>query len=118
MPEVFSVPIFFIVFREALETVIIVSVLLAFLKQTLDGPISDPVIYRKLRNQVWWGLGLGVLVTLVIGGGLIGAFYGLGKNRWSDAEYYWEASFAIVASVIITIVSSNSLHTTEPQVLI
>jgi high-affinity iron transporter len=36
--DVFAVPVFLVVFRETLETVIIVSVLLAFLKQTLDGP--------------------------------------------------------------------------------
>lgn len=51
MVNVFAPPIFFIVFRETLETVIIVSVLLSFLKQQL-GPDRDPVVYRKLRKQV------------------------------------------------------------------
>jgi high-affinity Fe2+/Pb2+ permease len=50
--QVFSVPVFFVVFRETLETVIIVSVLLAFLKQTLDGPNSDKKVYKKLVRQV------------------------------------------------------------------
>jgi high-affinity iron transporter len=50
--NVFAVPVFFVVFRESLETVVIVSVLLAFLKQTLDGPNSDPVVYKKLVKQV------------------------------------------------------------------
>lgn len=50
--QVFSVPVFFVVFRETLETVIIVSVLLAFLKQTLDGPNADKRVYRKLVRQV------------------------------------------------------------------
>jgi high-affinity iron transporter len=50
--QVFSVPVFFVVFRETLETVIIVSVLLAFLKQTLDGPASDKRVYKKLVRQV------------------------------------------------------------------
>lgn len=50
--DVFSVPVFLIVFRETLETVIIVSVLLAFLKQTLDGPNRDVKVYKKLRRQV------------------------------------------------------------------
>lgn len=50
--NVFAVPVFFVVFRETLETAIIVSVLLAFLKQTLDGPESDQTIYKKLRKQV------------------------------------------------------------------
>lgn len=50
--NVFAVPVFLIVFRETLETAIIVSVLLAFLKQTLDGPDRDVVVYKKLRRQV------------------------------------------------------------------
>lgn len=50
--DVFAVPVFFVVFRETLETVIIVSVLLAFLKQTLDGPSRDVVVYKKLVRQV------------------------------------------------------------------
>ena len=43
--------VFFILFRETLETSIIVSVLLAFLKQTL-GHDSDLATYKKLRRQV------------------------------------------------------------------
>jgi high-affinity iron transporter len=43
--------VFFIVFRETLETSIIVSVLLAFLKQTL-GPEMDAATYKKLVRQV------------------------------------------------------------------
>lgn len=43
--------VFFICLRETLETSIIVSVLLAFLKQTL-GPDRDPAIYKRLVRQV------------------------------------------------------------------
>ena len=50
--DVFSVPVFLVVFRETLETVIIVSVLLAFLKQTLGGPETDLKTYKTLRRQV------------------------------------------------------------------
>lgn len=50
--NVFAVPVFLVVFRETLETVIIVSVLLAFLKQTLHGPENDPKIYKALVKQV------------------------------------------------------------------
>lgn len=50
--ELFSVPIFVVVFRETLETAIIVSVLLAFLKQTLEGSQRDAKVYQALRKQV------------------------------------------------------------------
>ena len=43
--------VFFICFRETLETSIIVSVLLAFLNQTL-GHDQDLATYRKLKRQV------------------------------------------------------------------
>lgn len=76
--NVFAVPIFFICLREALECSIIISVLLSFLKQTL-GSEQDPSAYKKLRNQVWWGVGLGLVICLIIGGAFIGAFYGLGE---------------------------------------
>lgn len=51
MADVFAVPVFFIVFRETLETSLVVSILLAFLKQQL-GPEQDAKTYKKLRNQV------------------------------------------------------------------
>ena len=51
MVNVFAVPIFFIVFRETTETSIIVSVLLAFIRQQL-GLEQDKSLYRKLQKQV------------------------------------------------------------------
>jgi Iron permease FTR1 family len=51
MVNVFAVPVFFIVLRETTETSIIVSVLLAFLKQQI-GPHHDKALYRKLQKQV------------------------------------------------------------------
>lgn len=51
MVNVFAIPVFFIVFRETTETSIIVSVLLAFLKQQI-GPDNDRVLYKKLKRQV------------------------------------------------------------------
>ena len=50
--DVFSVPVFLVVFRETLETVIILSVLLAFLKQTLDRPDESRAGYKFLVKQV------------------------------------------------------------------
>jgi high-affinity iron transporter len=55
--DVFALPVFLIVFRETLETAIIVSVLLAFLKQTLGQPEQDAVVYKKLVKQVSCFLG-------------------------------------------------------------
>lgn len=47
--------VFFICFRETLETSIVVSILLAFIKQHL-GPDKDVMVYKKLRKQVSYTL--------------------------------------------------------------
>lgn len=53
MPELFDVPVFFIIFRETLETAVVISVLLANLQGTFgEGETRDDVLYRKLRKQV------------------------------------------------------------------
>ncbi|KAK5945833.1 high-affinity iron permease [Knufia obscura] len=114
MVNVFAVPIFFILFRETLETVIIVSVLLSFLKQQL-GPDRDPVIYKKLRKQVWLGTLVGLAICIVIGCGMIGAFYGLGTDKWASTEDIWEGVFSIIASLVISIMGAALLRVSKLQ---
>lgn len=103
MTNVFGVQVFFIVFRECLEAVIIVSVLLAFLKQSLGQPHQDQAIYKRLVRQVWAGSLGGILIALIIGGAFIGVFYGLGHDLWAESEDLWEGIFYLIASIIITI---------------
>ncbi|CAK7563573.1 MAG: high-affinity iron permease [Sporothrix epigloea] len=101
--NVFAVQIFFIVFREVLEAVIVLSVLFSFLKQILGGPDQDPVLYKRMRKQVWYGAFCGVGVCLIIGGAFIGVFYGLQRDIWASAEELWEGIFYLIATVIITV---------------
>lgn len=103
MANVFAVQIFFIVFRECLEAIIVLSVLFSFLKQCLGQPGQDPIIYKRLRRQVWLGASSGVGICLVIGGAFIGVFYGLGRDIWASSEDLWEGIFYLIATVIITI---------------
>lgn len=105
---------FFICFRESLETAIIISVLLAFLKQTL-GTTADQSIHKRLVKQVWWGVGLGLLICLIIGGAFIGTFYGLGKNHFGVTEDLWEGSFGLVAAIIITLMGAALLRVSKLQ---
>ncbi len=101
--NVFAVQIFFIVFRECLEAVIILSVLFSFLKQVMGGPDQDHAVYKKLVKQVWYGAGAGILICLILGGAFIGAFYGLGKDIWANTEDLWEGIFYLIATIIITV---------------
>lgn len=66
-------------------------------------------------RQVWIGTALGLLLVLIIAGGIIGVFYGAGKDKWTGIEYYWEGSFAIFASVIITVMGAALLRVSKMQ---
>ncbi|KAF2469773.1 plasma membrane iron permease [Lindgomyces ingoldianus] len=114
MPNVFAVPVFFICFRECLETSIIVSVLLAFLKQSL-GPEHDAAVRKRLVRQIWLGVILGLFICVVIGAGLIGAFYKAGKQAFDAAEFLWEGIFALIASIIITLMGAALLRVNKMQ---
>ncbi|CAM1503940.1 Fc.00g015310.m01.CDS01 [Cosmosporella sp. VM-42] len=113
--DVFAVPVFLVVFRETLETVIIVSVLLAFLKQTLGGPNGDVAVYKRLRRQVWLGTGIGFFICMVVAAALIGVFYTVGSNSWEKNEHYYEGAFCLFASIIITIMGAALLRVGKMQ---
>ena len=94
---------------------IVVSILLSFLKQNLGSQKEDPQVYKKLRRQVWLGTIIGLVICIVVGCGLIGAFYGLGKDKWANTENVWEGVFALIASVIITIMGAALLRVSKMQ---
>jgi len=52
---------------------------------------------------------------LIVGGGLIGAFYGLKKDKWANTENYWEGSFAIFASLVIGVMGAALLRVSKMQ---
>ncbi|ODQ66373.1 iron permease FTR1 [Nadsonia fulvescens var. elongata DSM 6958] len=110
MAGVFSVEVFFVLFRESLEASIILSVLLAFLKQGFSGSGSDQVVYKSLVKQVWYGAAAGLFICLIIGGTFIGVFYSLGNDLWAKSEDLWEGIFSLVATVLITIMGLAMLR--------
>lgn len=96
------------------ECSIIVSVLLAFLKQTL-GHEENQNIRKRLVRQIWWGVGIGFVICLIVGGGMIGGFYALGKDTFGKTEDLWEGSFAILASFIISLMGAALLRVSKLQ---
>ena len=111
--KVFSVAVFFVVFRECLEAVVIISVLLSFLDQSIGS--KDPLLLRKLRKQVWIGVALGFIICLAIGCGFIGAYYSLQKDIFGSAEDLWEAIFCLIATVMITMMGIPMLRMNKMQ---
>ena len=58
---------------------------------------------------------LGLVICICIGAGMIGAFYGLGKNHWAGSENIWEGTFGVVASIIISIMGAALLRVSKLQ---
>lgn len=127
--EIFSIQIFFIIFRETLETAIIISVLLSFINKNNPQPVEASgdeseeslaerrakvehvkLVNRGLRLQVWLGAICGLLVCLVIGIVFITLFYFVEKDLWSYTERLWEGIFSLLSSVIITIMGIGLLR--------
>ncbi|KAI8913190.1 iron permease FTR1/Fip1/EfeU [Gorgonomyces haynaldii] len=92
--SLFSVPLFFVIFREALEVAIILSVLLSFLGR-LEGNT------RTLSKMVWIGTGTAFVLCLAIGGALIGVWYTYGRNLFEENEMLIEGILMLIASVFI-----------------
>ncbi|KAF9164967.1 hypothetical protein DFQ26_000797 [Actinomortierella ambigua] len=108
--DYFSIPIFFIIFRETTEAAIIVSVLLSFLHQVL---FDDPVMRKRLARQVWAGTGLGLLISLAIGMAFIYVWNEYGANLWASSEGIWVGCFSFVAVVMITVMGIAMLRTNQ-----
>ncbi|ODV98225.1 hypothetical protein PACTADRAFT_710 [Pachysolen tannophilus NRRL Y-2460] len=123
--DYFSVQIFFIILRETLESSIIISVLLSFLKQnyTIHDPITGKVeltipdrTYRNLRLQVWLGSLFGLSICLFLGGFFVLVFYFIGNDLWSLTERLWEGIFSVLSSLLISVMGLALLRINQLQI--
>jgi high-affinity iron transporter len=64
---------------------------------------------------VWFGVALGVAVCVIIGAGMIGAFYGIGIDTFSKTEDLWEGVFSLIATIVITLVGGALLRVSKLQ---
>lgn len=111
--KIFNVGVFFVVFRECLEAVVVVSVLLSFLRQAIG--TKDWKLYKKLRLQVWVGVAAGFIICLGIGGGFIGAYYKYNNDIFGTAEDLWEGIFCMIATVMISMMGIPMLRMNKMQ---
>ncbi|KAF9284133.1 high-affinity iron permease [Linnemannia elongata] len=112
MGSLFSVPIYFVIFRETTEAAVIVSVLLSFLSQVLA---NDNQMRNRLATQVWAGTALGLLISIAIGAAFIVVWNKYGNNLWAGSEGIWVGVFSLVAVVMITVMGMAMLRTTQIQ---
>lgn len=139
--DYFSVQVFFIVLRETLELAIIISVLLAFVNQSMlndessslynstegQNKLASPVSsgdtqvqsqrsqIHMLKVHIWVGGLCGFLACLVVGAIILTVFYVVGSDLWATTEHYWEGAFSILASVIISFMGIKMLRVNKMQ---
>ncbi|SCV74126.1 BQ2448_6558 [Microbotryum intermedium] len=121
MGNVFSVPIFFIVFREVIEAAIIISVLLGLVESLVDKPVNEgdsldqdeavkKRLVRRMRIQIWAGAAVGMFIALCIGAAFIAVFFTTLNDLWAKYEEIWEGTFSLVACIIIFIMGITMLR--------
>ena len=76
---------------------------------------NDAKLCRYLQLQIWIGGLLGLLVCLIIGAIILGIFYIIGNDLWTVAEHYWEGTFSIIASIIISVMGIKILRVNKMQ---
>ncbi|KAJ2991422.1 high-affinity iron permease [Globomyces sp. JEL0801] len=116
MTNYFSIPMFFVLFRECLEAAIIVSVLIGFIDR-ISLPSTEKVtldaLKKKLSKMVWFGTLIAMVLTFVISGVVIAIFYIYATNIWERYELLWEGVFCIIASIAITVTAFAMLRTSQ-----
>ena len=106
MVQLFSVPAFFILFRETLEAAIILSVMIVL----LDNIVEDRVLRRRMKKHVWLGVVTGVLLSLAAAAIFISLYYTVAKKARESSEPLWEGILALVAVVLITIMAFSMIR--------
>ncbi|THH02978.1 hypothetical protein EW145_g6634 [Phellinidium pouzarii] len=108
--SLFSVPIFFIVFRETLEAAIIVSVLLGLVEQIARPRAPEagivvadwnPERWCRCYSRIFAGALLRLFIALAIGAAFIAVWFTQAANLWASTEALWEGIFSLVAALII-----------------
>ena len=106
MVELFSVPAFFILFRETLEASIILSVMLALINKIVpEGPSR-----KRMKRQVWLGVSLGLGLCLVVATVFLSLYYTVAKEAWDEAEAIWQGVLGLVSAVLSTLMALSMVR--------
>ncbi|KAH7387885.1 hypothetical protein KP509_16G046800 [Ceratopteris richardii] len=106
MVQLFSIPAFFILFRETLEASIILSVILTLLNKIVE----DVETRRRMRRQTWAGVAAGLLLSLAAAAVFLSLYYTVAKRAWDSSEALWEGILGMIAVILITIMAFSMMR--------
>jgi len=103
----FSIPAFIVLFRESLEVVIVLVVIIQFLIKSRDNGMITQEMFCKFRREVYLGASMGFLCCLILGVGFL-ALASLAFNLFKgDGRLIFEGSMMIVTAIVLTFLALN-----------
>ncbi|GAA6058642.1 hypothetical protein JCM10212_004053 [Sporobolomyces blumeae] len=116
MGSVFSLPIFFVLFRETVEAGIVVATLLSLADQLAPIDSTEETslaaqkqLRKRMRWMIWAGALVGLFACLAIGGAFIAVFFTSLKDLWGRSEDLYEGIFCLIASILIFFMAAGML---------
>ncbi|KAH7387650.1 hypothetical protein KP509_16G034600 [Ceratopteris richardii] len=106
MVQIFSVPAFFILFRETLEASIVLSVMLTL----IDKIVEDRNSRRTMKRKAWAGVVSGVALSLAAAAIFLSLYYTVAKKAWEKSEPLWEGVLGLIAVVLITLMAFSMIR--------
>ncbi|KAI9327675.1 iron permease FTR1/Fip1/EfeU [Obelidium mucronatum] len=98
----FSLPVFFVLFRECTEAGIVISVMLSFVNKFFQ---ADLEMKRVLCRAMWLGSITGLLVSMSIGAVFLVLWFKYASNLWASTEVLWEAVFQLIACILLSVMA-------------
>mmetsp|Transcript_59327 Transcript_59327/g.143208 ORF Transcript_59327/g.143208 Transcript_59327/m.143208 type:complete len:303 (+) Transcript_59327:46-954(+) len=103
----FSVPAFVVLFRESLEVVIVLVIIIQFLHKAKDDGMITSENFTRFRREVYIGASVGFLLCMCIGVGflaLASLFRGLFKG---DSLRVFDGVMMIITSLVLSFLALN-----------
>jgi high-affinity iron transporter len=103
----FSVPAFVVLFRESLEVMILLVIMIQFLHKAKEDGTIDDATFRRFRFHVYAGSGLGFLFCLTLGICLLALAslaYGLFQG---NTQTIFEGVMTLLTSFVLTLLAIN-----------
>jgi len=103
----FSVPAFIVLFRESLEVVIVLAIIIQFLdKAQDDGTISEELC-KRLKREVYIGASVGFVACLCLGVGII-ALASLARGLFQcDGLLVFDGVIMLLTCIVLTFLALN-----------
>lgn len=103
----FSVPAFVVLFRESLEVVIVLAIILQFLQKMKQDGLMQPEQYYKFGREVYVGAGLGFALCLCFGVGFLALASLTYQLFEGDNERIFQFCMMMLTSAVLTFLAVN-----------